>query len=137
MPEPKPSTRPVFRYWSCWQSAKAHKYKNRIERSSLQGGARWQRFERTTRGNSGGLWVGSSSASGPMRSFWTLLGEVYLQIANAPAPARKCHDKRTQQPVATENPRLSRPTGSSTFSIARLNRLSVKAPVAVALNSIQ
>jgi len=42
-----------------------------------------------------------------------------------PAPARKCRNKHAEQPVATENGRLTRPIGSSTFRLARLNLLSV------------
>src|ERR1700751_2341335 len=38
----------------------------------------------------GGLWAGSSRASCPMRSFWTLLGEVYLQkISQRPSVVGK------------------------------------------------
>ena len=36
------------------------------------------------------------------------------------APARKCHDKRAQQPVATENGRFTRATDFPTLRLARL-----------------
>jgi hypothetical protein len=40
-------------------------------------------------------------------------------------PGRTWGNKRAQLPVATENGRLTRPIGSSTFRFARLNLLSV------------
>jgi len=41
----------------------------------------------------------------------------------APAPARKCHHKRAEQPLATANRRLPRPTDSPTLSRVRASRL--------------
>jgi len=38
----------------------------------------------------------------------------------ASAPARKFHDQRAEQPVATEHPRLTRPTGALTLGLVRL-----------------
>ncbi len=46
-----------------------------------------------------------------------------------PGPGRKWGNKRAEQPVATENERLTRPIGSSTFRFARLNLLSVNSIV--------
>jgi hypothetical protein len=43
----------------------------------------------------------------------------------APAPARKYRDQRAEQPVVTENRRLTRPPGSTTLGLVRLNFLSV------------
>jgi len=56
----------------------------------------------------------------------------------ASAPARKCHDKRAQQPVATENPRLTRARDSTTLRRARLKWLSVwaKTPGEVAVGGV-
>jgi len=39
----------------------------------------------------------------------------------ASVPARKCRNKRAEQPVAAAKRRLTRPTGSSTLSRVRLN----------------
>ena len=46
-------------------------------------------------------------------------------LASAPAP--KYNDKRAEQPVATENRRLPRPTDPTTIRLARLKRLSAPA----------
>jgi hypothetical protein len=46
-------------------------------------------------------------------------------LASAPAPARTCHHKRAEQPVATDHPRLTRATGSSALRLVRLKCLSV------------
>ena len=47
----------------------------------------------------------------------------------ASGPARKCRNKRAEQPIATANGRLTRPICSSTISRVRLKWLSLTRPI--------